>query len=136
MKHIFTTGLVAIALLGLNAFAQGDWYHDRDERFRGEQWRAHLFEHVRVDLDHVGSAIFAAPRERRRLDTTKRELADLQNQMMQTGGHYNERELNDVIDSMVKSANDQRLAPRDREMLNDDLNRLRDYRANHDHWMR
>ncbi len=134
MKQIFTAGFLLMAFLGMTAVAQ-DWYHDRDERFRGEGWRGHLFEHVRMDLDHVGSAIFAAPRERRRLETTKRELADLQGQL-RAGGRYNEHELNDVIDSMVKSANDQRLAPRDREMLNDDLNRLRDYRANHDHWMR
>jgi hypothetical protein len=132
MKQLLKVGIIMLACFGLNAAAQ-DWYHDRDARFHGEQWRGHLFEHVRVDLDHVGSAIFAAPRERKRLQTTKRELADLQGQLQ--GGRYNEHELNDVIDSMVKSANDQRLNSRDRDVLNDDLNRLRDYREHHDHWM-
>jgi hypothetical protein len=133
MKQVFKAGLVMLALFGLSAMAQ-DWYHDRLERFRGEEWRGHVFEHVRTDLDHIWSAGGAAPRERRRLDTTKHELSDLQAQL-QSGGRYNEHELNDVIDSLTKSANDQRLAPRDREVISDDLNRLRDYREHHDHWM-
>lgn len=132
MKQILKAGLIMLAFLGLNAAAQ-DWYHDRDDRFRGEEWRGHIFEHVRTDLDHIWSAGQAAPRERRRLDTTKRELADLQAQLH--GGRYNEHELNDVIDSLVKSSNDQRLAPRDRDVLGDDVSKLRDYREHHDHWM-
>ncbi len=122
-----------LALFGFTAAAQ-DWYHDREERFRGEEWRGHLFEHVRVDLDHVGSAVFAAPREQHRLQRTKQELADLQGKLQ--AGRFDDHELSDVIDSLVKSANDQRLAPRDRDVLNDDLNRLRDYRAHHDNWRR
>jgi hypothetical protein len=132
MKQIFKAGLVMLALFGLSAMAQ-DWYHDRLVRFRGEEWRGHIFEHVRTDLEHIWSAGNAAPRERKRLDNTKRELTDLQAQL-QSGGRYNEGELNDVIDSLVKSANDQRLAPRDRDVIGDDLNRLRDYRAHHDTW--
>ena len=133
MKHIFKATVLMLACFGLNAAAQ-DWYHDRELRFRDEGWRGHLFEHVRVDLDHVGSAVFAAPREQHRLQRTREELADLQGKLERR--FYDERELNDVIDSMVKSANDQRLSPRDRDVLHDDLNRLRDYRAHHDHWMR
>jgi hypothetical protein len=111
-----------------------DWYRDREERFRGEQWRGHIFEHVRSDLDHVGSAIWASGKERRRLDRTKQELTELHAKLVQ--GRYDERELDDVIDSIVKSANDERLAPRDRDVLHDDLNRLRDYREHHEHWGR
>ena len=133
MKQICKVGIIALACLGMNAVAQ-DWYHDRDARFRGEQWRAHVFEHVRVDLDHIGSAIWASGKERTRLQRTRQELADLQFKLEH--GRYDEHELNDVIDSMVKSANDNRLAPRDRDVLSDDLSRLRDYRAHHDHWIR
>jgi hypothetical protein len=133
MKKIFTAGLLMLACLALNAAAQ-DWYHDREARFQGEQWRAHLFEHVRVDLDHIGSAIWASGKERRRLDRTRQELGDLQAKLEQR--RFDQGELNDVIDSMRKSANDERLAPRDREVLHNDLDRLEDYRAHHDHWMR
>ena len=133
MKRIMAVGTVLLASLAVNVFAQ-DWYHERDERFRGEQWRAHLLEQVRMDLDHIGSAWRAADRERRRLDRTKEELTDLQTKM--DHGRYDGGELNDVIDSLTKSANDQRLSGRDRDVLHDDTNRLMDYREHHDHWNR
>ena len=132
MKSFCIVGLLVAACLG-SAFAQ-DWYHDRDERFSGEQWRAHLFEHVRADLDHIGSVAFTAPRERRRLDKIKQELADLQAKL--DHGRFGEGELNDVIDSLTKSSSDQRLSPRDRQVLYDDVSRLRDYREHNDRWLR
>jgi len=123
-----------LAFFACNAVAQ-DWYHDREMRFQGEQWRGHVFEHVRVDLDHIGSAVWAAGRERRRLERTKQELGDLQAKL-ERGGFIDAPELNDVIDSMRKSANDQRLAPRDRDVLADDLNRLVEYRDHRERWTR
>jgi hypothetical protein len=39
-----------------------------------------------------------------------------------------------VIDTLKKSADDQRLSPRDRAVIADDLNRLHDYQQNHNHW--
>jgi hypothetical protein len=133
MKQIFQAGLLVLTCLAFNAAAQ-DWYHDRDARFHDEHWRGHVFEHVRVDLDHIGSAIWASGKERNRLDRTKQELAELQGKLEH--GRYDEHELNDVIDSMRKSANDDRLAPRDRDVLHDDLHRLEDYREHHEHWDR
>ena len=133
MRWTFAVGTVLVAALGFSAAAQ-DWYHDRDERFRDEHWRAHVFEHVRTDLDHIGSAWRAADRERRRLERTREELGDLQAKMEQ--GRYDGGELNDVIDSLTKSSNDERLSPRDRDVLHDDTNRLMDYREHHDHWAR
>lgn len=133
MKQIVKAGLLVLTCCGLSAAGQ-DWYHDRDARFRGEQWRGHVFEHVRADLDHIGSAIWASGKERNRLERTRQELAELQGKLEY--GRYDGGELNDVIDSLRKSANDDRLAPRDREILSEDLNRLRDYREHHDHWNR
>ncbi len=131
MKHVIRAGLFMSACLAFTAGAQ-DWYHDRDARFRGEGWRGHLFAHVRVDLDHVGSAIWASGKERRRLDRTKEELVELQAKL--EVGRYDEHELDDVIDSLKKSANDDRLASRDRDVIFDDMNRLKDYREHHEHW--
>ena len=34
------------------AFAQ-DWYHDREARYQGDQWRGQVFAQVRSDLDHI-----------------------------------------------------------------------------------
>jgi len=132
MKQILKGGLIMLACLGLNAGAQ-DWYHDRDGRFRDEQWRGHLFAHVRMDLEHVQSVTWPGGRDRYRIDRTKHELDEMQGKLER--GRYDEHELNEVIGSLNRVVADNRMGPRDREVLNDDLNRLRDYRAHHEHWM-
>ena len=131
MKRILGAGATLLTCFTLSVAAQ-DWYHERDARFRDEHWRAHVFEQVRSDLDHIGSARQAAERERARLEKTQQELTDLQAKL--DHNRYDEGELNDVIDSLTKSANDERLSPRDRDVLHDDTNRLRDYREHHEHW--
>jgi hypothetical protein len=130
MRRIFTASLILVAL-ALGAIAQ-DWYHEREERFRGEQWKAQVFMHVRTDLDHVWSAVHASDKERARLDRTKEELTKMQADL--DHGRWDNGMLNDVIDSIRKSSNDERLAPRDREVLADDLVRLKDYQDHHNHW--
>jgi uncharacterized coiled-coil DUF342 family protein len=125
------TAMLILAFAASIASAQ-DWYHDRDSRYQGEQWRPQVFAHVRTDLDHIWSAREASEKENQRLDRTKEELAKMQGDLDQ--GRFDNGLLNDVIDSIRKSANDQRLAPRDRAVLEDDLNRLHDYQVNHNHW--
>ena len=129
MRLWFKTGLV-VAALGLSLAAQ-DWYHDREERYRGEEWRSHIFVHVKTDLEHVWSGR-AADRERDRIVKTEQELTKLQEDL--DHGVFENGILNDVIDSLRKSSNDERLAPRDREVLGDDVVRLKDYQDHHDHW--
>ena len=126
----FLTASVIMAALALSAAAQ-DWYHDREERFHGEQWRGHIFMHVRTDLEHVWSGR-AADKERERLDRTKEELTKLQADLDQ--GRFDNGILNDVIDSIRKSSNDERLAPRDRDVLADDVSRFKDYQDHHNNW--
>jgi hypothetical protein len=126
----FLTAVAILAALTLSAAAQ-DWYHEREERFRGEQWRGHIFMHVRTDLEHVWSGR-AAEKERTRLQKTEEELTKMQADLDQ--GRFDNGILNDVIDSIRKSSNDDRLPPRDRDVLADDLNRLKDYQDHHDHW--
>ena len=125
------TAMLILAFAASIASAQ-DWYHDRDSRYQGEQWRPQVFAHVRTDLDHIWSARGASEKENQRLDRTKEELAKMQGDLDQ--GRFDNGLLNDVIDSIRKSANDQRLAPRDRAVLEDDLNRLHDYQVNHNNW--
>ena len=127
MKRTITAG-VFIAALAFSAAAQ-DWYHDRDERFRGEEWRPHIFMHVRTDLEHVWSAVRASDQERRRLEKTKEELTQMQSDF--DHGRWDNGILNDVIDSIRKSSNDDRLAPRDRTVLADDLVRLKEFQDQH-----
>jgi hypothetical protein len=131
MKKSITVGLILVAFAISSAFAQ-DWYHDRDARYQGEQWRAQVFTQVRQDLDHIWSARGASEKENARLDKTKEELGKMQADLDQ--GRFDNGILNDVIDSIRKSANDERLSPRDRAVLNDDLSRLHDYQVNHNNW--
>jgi hypothetical protein len=127
MKRTFTAGVV-LAALAFSAAAQ-DWYHDRDERLRGEAWRPHLFMYVRTDLEHVWSAVKASEQERTRLEKTKEELTKMQTDLDQ--GRWDNGILNDVIDSTRKSSNDNRLAQRDRAVLADDVVRLKEFQDQH-----
>jgi hypothetical protein len=126
MSKLLTVSVI-LAALGWSAAAQ-DWYREREERFRGEQWRPHLFMHVRTDLEHVWSGR-AADRERRRLARTEDELTKMQADLDQ--GRWDNGILNDVIDSIRKSSNDERLQPRDRDVLADDVNRLKEFQDQH-----
>jgi hypothetical protein len=128
MKQILTAGVLLTAMV-VSAAAQ-DWYHEREERYRGEEWRAHLFMHVRTDLEHVWSGR-AADREQERLAKTEEELTKMQADL--DVGRWDNGVLNDVIDSIRKSSNDSRLAARDRDVLADDLNRLREFQDAHNH---
>jgi hypothetical protein len=127
MKRTFTAGVI-VAALAFSAVAQ-DWYHDREERFRGEEWRPHLFMYVRTDLEHVWSAARASEKERKRLETTKQELAKMQTDLDQ--GRWDNGILNDVIDSIRKSSNDDRLSERDRAVLANDVVRLKEFQDQH-----
>src|SRR5580700_6104953 len=132
MRRIVSTGLV-IAAMAMTAFAQ-DWDHDRDQRYQGDAWRPHIFDNVRTDLEHVWSAYEAKDRERVRLDKTKEELYKMQVDLEQ--GRFDNGLLNDVIDSLRKSSNDDLLAVPDKEVLADDVVRLKDFQNNHDQWPR
>jgi hypothetical protein len=132
MTTIFKSAAFVACFLACSALAQ-DWYHDRDERYHGDAWRSQLFVHVRTDLEHVWEGR-ASDKERRRLDRTRQELTQLQADLDQ--GRWDNGILNDVIDSIRKSSNDDRLPPRDRDVLRDDLARLHDYQVNHNHWKR
>ena len=129
MKRSISAGVI-VAALAFSAAAQ-DWYHDREERFRGEGWRPHIFMHVRTDLEHVWSAVRASDQERRRLERTKEELTQMQADFDK--GRWDNGILNDTIDSIRKSSNDERLAERDRAVLADDLTRLKEFQDRHNH---
>lgn len=129
MRRFLTAGII-IAAFVWNAAGQ-DWYHEREERLRGEEWRPRIFMHVRADLEHVWSGR-ASDKEHRRLVRTEEELTKMQADL--DAGRFDNGILNDVIDSIRKSSNDDRLAPRDRDILADDLIRLKDYQDHHNHW--
>jgi hypothetical protein len=130
MRRLISACLI-LGALAVAAIAQ-DWYHEREERYRGEEWRRHVFLNVRTDLDHVWSAFHASDKERERLERTKNELTKMQEDL--DHGRWDNGILNDTIDSIRKSSNDERLSPRDRQVLADDVIRLKDYQDHHNQW--
>lgn len=130
MRRIAIISLL-VAATAMSVVAQ-DWYQNRQARFQGESWRPHIFDYVRTDLEHIWSADQARERERARLDKTREELYKMQTDLNQ--GRFDNGMLNDVIDSLRKSSNDDRLSPQDREVIADDLIRLKDFQRNHNHW--
>jgi hypothetical protein len=130
-KQFAKVSLVLLGLIRLG-FAQ-DWYHDRDAYYRGE-WHAHVFARVREDLDHIYTAGAAAEKEQHRLERTKEELTGLQAKLDQ--GVWDNGTVNDVIDSLRKSANDERLGPQDRQVIGDDADRIHEFQRNHNRWMK
>jgi hypothetical protein len=112
------------------AYRDDDAYHrDRDERFRGNEWRQRFFERIREDLEHVQSKAFPFGADQYRLARTKQELDELQSKL--AAGRYDERELDEVIAAMDRVVRDNRLSRMDRDVLADDLSRLREFRARH-----
>lgn len=128
MRRFLTIGVILTGFV-LSALAQ-DWYREREERYRGEQWRPHIFTQVRADLEHVWSG-HAADQERARIQRTEEELTKMQADLDQ--GRWDNGVMNDVIDSIRKSASDERLPQRDREVLADDVNRLHEFQDQHNH---
>ena len=108
------------------------YYGDRDAFFRGNNGRAMLFQRVRQDLDHATSGTFPFTGDRARLERTRMELDELQQKL--TRGFYDERQLDETTAALQAVVEGNRLAPRDRAMLTDDLNRMRDFRARHDEY--
>ena len=134
MRNIFlrSSAVAAFLILSGTAFAQPpDWYAHREERFRGEEWRTHMFAEIREDLDHVQATTFGG-RDEFRLVRTKQELNGLQNDL--AAHRYSEAKLDGVIATMQRVVADNRMSPRERETLNDDLRRLREYREHHENW--
>jgi hypothetical protein len=141
MKHLLlrTVAGTGLILFGLTASAQAqrprddDSYHrDRDDYYRGDQWRARMFERMRDDLNHVQTLWFPGSGDEYRLARAKQELNDLQSAL--ADHRYAEREVDDVINAMQRVVSDNRLSDRDRAILNDDLARLRQFRERHNDW--
>jgi hypothetical protein len=117
----------ALLLFGTAVFAQEP---ARDEGF----WRGHLFQRVREDLDRIQQNTPKISADEYRLVTTKHDLDELQGKM--EARRYDEPALDRTIAAVEKVTNDNNLTPRDREMLREDLRRLRDFRDHHDGYAR
>jgi hypothetical protein len=140
MKRILLSSVAGAGLLvfSLTAVAQDrdrdSYYSERDAYFHEQQWKMHFFERVKQDVEHVRAVTWPEGRDQYRLDRTVDQLSELQSKL---ADHvYDGRDLDDVIDVLTRVVTDNRMAGRDRDVLSDDLSRLRDYREHHDDWGR
>src|SRR5579863_6922562 len=103
MKHRLLNGIacsswLVFALAAGNVAAQtyhddDNWHRARESYFTGDNWRMHLFERVRADLDHVQTDAFAGS-DQYRIVQTKQQVAELQAKL--TEGRYDQPELDEV----------------------------------------
>ncbi len=94
--------------------------------------RAMFFQNIREDLDRATSGASPYRGDRQRLVRTKYQLDELQTKLAR--GFYDERELNEVMGSLQRVVDSNRLAPRDRDILTEDLRRLDDFRVRHENY--
>jgi hypothetical protein len=101
------------------------FYREREEFYRGGEWRGQLFSRIRRDLDYASRDAFRGD-DRYRLDRTYRELDELQRDY--ASGRWDKEELDDVIRALDRVVDDNRLSARSRDILHDDMSRLRELR--------
>jgi hypothetical protein len=125
MKRLLLGAALAAGLVsfGIQGFSQ-----ERDEGY----WKGRLFDRVRADLDMVQSHTPVFSGGEFRLTRAKEQLNQLQKDASE--GRFVDRDLDEVIGTIQRVVADNRMPDRDRAMLNDDLNRLRDFREHHERY--
>lgn len=138
MRGLFFSSIAGISLLAvsLTATAQDrdsdSFHHDREAYFQGEGWHGRLFERVKEDVEHVRATAWPQGGDEFRLDRTIHELDQLQGKF---ASHvYDDSDLQRVIDTLGRVASYNRMPPRERQMITDDVARLRQYRDHHADW--
>lgn len=115
-----------------NQYSEGEYHRDRNQDFGGDSWRRLLFQRVREDLDHISADTAPFGGDRARLARTQQELDELQQKLNR--GYYDQQELDEVTGALDAVVRANRLRPEDRQILSDDLNRMRDFRARHEQY--
>ncbi len=141
MRRFLFSSIAGISLLvfSLTAAApdrdpgqdENSFHSDRDAYFRGH-WHARLFERVKEDVEHVRATAWPRGGDNFRLDKTVAELDELQTKF---ASHiYDDSELQRVIDTLGHVASYNRMPPRERQIIDNDVSRLREYRDHHADW--
>ena len=88
------------------------------------------FANVQHDLDRAMSAPYLSRHDRDRIEHARKELWDFQQRW--SGGRYSKHELDEAIESVHHVVDSRGLEFRDREILQNDLYRMRDFRSTRD----
>ena len=135
----FLMGTIAaggLLLTGLSAYAQdyGGYrdegrYHDRDGRGYARRDGAGLIDQVRSDLNYAQSGVYSRG-EAKRLGKAREELWEFERKY--DAGRFDRHELDDSIAAIQKVIDHDGLDERARSMLWNDVQRLREFRANYE----
>ena len=106
----------------VSVFAQ----EKRDEAF----WQGNLFQRVREDLDRIQQNTPKLSADEYRLVTTKHDLDELQSKM--ENHRYDQPQFDRTVAAVERVMNDNNISPHDREMLREDIRRLRDFQEHHE----
>ncbi len=105
-------------------------YSDRDYRDgygRGGGRETALFARTVSDLDRAASSGYYRGGDQRRIDNARKDLWDFQSRLRQ--GRFDRGELDEAIGSVQKVIHMRSLDYRDRDALENDVERLREFRA-------
>lgn len=145
MRHLLATVLLGSGLLAgvLSAQTQYDGrydrrydgrYNDRGRvegdygRYGGDRYRGgDVFDRLRRDLDRAESHSYGRGSDHRRFNKVRQEMGEFQNKWAR--GRFDRHELDDVIGALKRVVNDNRIDPRDRDALANDMYQLREFRA-------
>jgi hypothetical protein len=125
MRRIHSVLLSAFAFLALGATGFAQYY--QSPAFQNPNQDRALFNRTRADLDRASAYAYQSRSDRKRFDNARRDLFDFSTRFDQ--GRYEKHELDHAIDRIQDVLNHNSLDSRDRGSLDEDLRRMRDYRA-------
>ena len=120
MRQIsINTILAGLILFGFGANAQPRYDY---------RWGRKPLERVRADLDRAARDMgYLSGGDFRRFDRARQEIREFQEKWNR--GRFDRHELDDVIGSLQGVVRSNRIRPRDRDILMNDLERLREIRS-------
>jgi hypothetical protein len=118
----------SVFLVAAGAFAQGYGYDRDSRRYRNESgYGGSPVERAMYDLNQVSSYGYRDRGDMRRVNKAREELREFQNKWAR--GRFDKGELDDAIGAIQHVVNSNWISPRDASMLQEDLYRLREFRA-------
>jgi uncharacterized protein YfkK (UPF0435 family) len=110
----------------------GAYPRGQNQRFGGQNRQAMFFQHIREDLERVAATTPPFGQDQARLARTKFELDELQQKLSR--GFYDETELDEVTEALEFVIGSNRLNARERDLLANDLDQMRDFRVRHEQY--
>jgi hypothetical protein len=133
MRRTYSRLLIAASLLvagsGLSTVASAQYY--QSPSFQNPNSDRALFNRTRSDLDRAASYPYQSRSDRKRFDEARRDLFDFSSRFDQ--GRYEKHQLDKAIDKIQDVLNHNSIDSRERGSLDEDLRRMRDFRAFRDH---